>query len=119
MTLPHDRPEVLEPPLDPPGCCSQSTSTVPAHVAAKTAQKYPHLSQAWRQSYKRRTAAERTNSTIKDPSTTDVSRSWCRLAGLASITVFVTCALVVRNARVCDSFEAPCSRRREKTGRRT
>jgi hypothetical protein len=106
MTLPHDRPEVFEPPIEPPVCCSQSTITVPPLVAAKTAQKYPYLSEAWRQSYKRRSAAERTNSTIKDSATTDVSKGWCRLAGLAPITVFVACALVVRNARVCDSFEA-------------
>jgi hypothetical protein len=106
IKLPHDRPTVLDPPQNPPACCVQKTITVPADIASKTAQKHPYLTSAWRQSYKRRTAAERTNSTIKDPATTDVSRGWCRLAGLAPITVFVACALVVRNARVCDSFEA-------------
>jgi hypothetical protein len=105
MTLPHDRPTVLSPPENPPSCCVAKTITVPPSVAAKTAQKHPYPSVAWRRSYGRRTAAERTNATIKDPATTDVTKGWCRLAGLAPITVFLACALVVRNMRVTDSFE--------------
>jgi len=109
MKLPLDRPTVLDPPENPPTCCVQKTITVPADVASKTTQKHPYLSSAWRQSYKRRTAAERTNSTIKDQATTDIKRGWCRLAGLAPITLFLACALVVRNERVSDAFEAHAS----------
>jgi hypothetical protein len=105
MKLPHDRPTVLDPPESPPSCCVHQTITVTADVASKTAQKYPYPSPAWRRSYGRRTAVERTNATIKDPATTDVARGWCRLAGLAPISVFLACALVVRNMRVTDSFE--------------
>jgi hypothetical protein len=105
MKLSHDRPTVVSPPESPPPCCVAKTITVPPSVAAKTAQKHPYPSVAWRRSYGRRTAAERTNATIKDPATNDVARGWCRLAGLAPITVFLACALVVRNIRVEDSFE--------------
>jgi hypothetical protein len=106
LAIPFDRPEVLEPPEHPPVCCTQKTLTVGPRVAAKTGQKHPYPSKAHRRSYARRTAAERTNATIKDPARTDVSRGWCRLMGLAPITVFVACALVVRNMRVIDSFES-------------
>lgn len=114
LVLGFDRPEVLSPPEHPPDCCTNKTLTVGPHVAAKTAQKHPYPSKAHRRSYARRTAAERTNATIKDPATTDVGRGWCRLMGLAPISLFITCALVVRNMRVTDSFDA----RREDDERR-
>jgi hypothetical protein len=106
MTLSLERPEVFDPPEHQPACCTQKTLTVGPEVAPKTAQKHPYPSRAHRHSYARRTAAERTNSTIKDKARTDVSRGWCRLMGLAPITVFIACGLVVRNMRVIDSFEA-------------
>ena len=106
MALSHERPTVLSPPEHPPACCAQKTITVPAHVNAKTAQKHDYGSLAWRRSYARRTAAERANSTIKDPASNDISRGWCRLMGLAPFFLFLTCCLVVRNLRVLDAFEA-------------
>jgi hypothetical protein len=105
MMLAMDRPEVLAAPEHPPPCCAQQTITVPPSVAAKTAQKHPYPSSAWRRSYTRRTAVERANSTIKDPATTDVSRGWCRLMGLVPLAMFLACALAVRNLRVTDAFE--------------
>jgi hypothetical protein len=106
MTLSHERPTVLSPPEDPPACCAQKTITVPPSVNAKTAQKHDYGSAPWRRSYARRTAAERANSTIKDPASNDISRGWCRLTGLAPLFLFITCCLVVRNLRVLDAFEA-------------
>jgi hypothetical protein len=105
MTLGHDRPEVLAPPEHPPPCCTQQTLTVPPEVNAKTAQKHDYPGRAWRRSYGRRTGAERTFSTIKDPASTDTTRGWCRLMGLTAITLFLTCAIVVRNGRIVDAFE--------------
>jgi len=66
---------------------------VPASVNAKTAQKHDYPSAAWRRSYARRTAVERSYSTIKDPASNDISRGWCRLMGLSATTVFVACCL--------------------------
>jgi hypothetical protein len=106
MALSHERPTVLSPPEHPPACCAQKTITVPPTVNAKTAQKHDYGSASWRRSYARRTAAERANSTIKDPASNDISRGWCRLMGLVPLFFFVTSCLVVRNLRVLDAFEA-------------
>ena len=106
MTLAHDRPTVLTPPQHPPLCCTQKTITVPPSVNAKTAQKHDYPSAAHRDSYKRRTAAERTFSTLTDRATNDLSRGWCRLMGLTPIALFTAIALIARNIRVADSFTA-------------
>ena len=106
MALSHARPEILAPPASPPTCCTQVTLTVPPSVNAKTRQKHPYPSRAHRLSYGRRSAAERSNATVKDPASNDVSRGWCRLMGLTSMTLMLTCLFVVRNQRVLASFEA-------------
>jgi hypothetical protein len=41
-----------------------------------------------------------------DPASTDTTRGWCRLMGLSANTLLLACAVVVRNVRVLDSFEA-------------
>jgi len=106
MSLTRQRPEILTPPAHPPACCTQQTITVPPEVHAKTAQKHDYPSQAHRYSYARRSAAERTFSTAKDPATNDISRGWCRLMGLTPITLFSGCLLVSRNLRILDAFDA-------------
>jgi hypothetical protein len=106
MTLPHTRPEVLNPPTHPPCCCRQHSLTIPPTVNAKTAQRHDYPSAAHRRSYARRAGAERTNSTIKDPASTDTTRGWCRLTGLTAITLFMACAYIVRNQRVVQAFNA-------------
>ena len=104
MILPHNRAEVLCPPEHPPICCTQATITVPPAVNAKTAQRHDYPGKSWRASYARRSAAERANARIKDPATIDITRGWCRLMGLTPITLFLACALVVRNLAVADAF---------------
>jgi hypothetical protein len=106
MALSHSRPEILDPPEHPPVCCSQQTLTVPPSVNAKTKQKHDYPSQAHRASYGRRSAAERSNATVKDPASNDISRGWCRLMGLSPITLMLTCLFVTRNLRIVGSFEA-------------
>ena len=119
MQLPLERPEVLSPPEHPPACCTQQTITVPPSVNAKTAQRHDYPGKAWRRSYARRSAAERANARIKDPATVDIARGWCRVMGLAPVTLFLACALVVRNLAVCDAFEQRQAedRRRAEAGR--
>jgi len=102
MLLSYDRPEVMTAPSDLPACCAQKTITVSPEVNAKTAQKHPYPSAAHRASFSRRTAVERSYSTLKDPASTDTTRG---VMGLAAITVLLACAVVVRNMRVTDSFE--------------
>jgi hypothetical protein len=106
MTLPHDRPQVLEPPEHPPACCLQKTITVPPSVNAKTAQKHDYPSTAHRRSYARRTGAERTYASVKDPASNDLSRGSCRLMGLAPRALFTASVFIARNLRIADSFAA-------------
>lgn len=105
MARSYERPEILAAPKDPPTCCTQATLTVPPLVNAKTRQKHDYPSQAHRLSYGRRSAAERSNATVKDPASNDIARGWCRLMGLAPLTLMLTCLFVVRNQRVLASFE--------------
>jgi hypothetical protein len=122
MALDRQRPEILVPPQHRPASCTQQTLTVPPEVHAKTAQKHDYPSAAHRRSYARRTAAERTFATAKDPASNDLRRGWCRLMGLAALTLFTACLLVVRNQRVLTAFAArqalaarsPASRRRRR-----
>jgi hypothetical protein len=106
MTLDRQRPGILTPPEHPPACCTQQTVTVPPSVTAKTAQKHDYPSKAHRRSYARRTAAERTFSTAKDPASNDISRGWCRLMGLTAITLFTATLLIVRNQRILAAWDA-------------
>jgi len=87
-------------------------------VNAKTAQKHDYPSQAHRRSYARRTAVERSNSRVKDPATIDVSKGWCRIMGLVPISLFLACALVVRNLAISDAFtERALEEQRRKAAR--
>lgn len=106
MTLAHDRPTVLDPPRQPPVCCAQQTITVPPAVNAKTTQKHDYPSREHRRSYNRRSAAERTFATTSDPATNDLSRGFCRMMGLTPIALFTATALIARNIRIADAFNA-------------
>jgi hypothetical protein len=106
LTLPHDRPTVLNPPEQPPVCCTQTTITVPPSVNAKTAQKHDYPSAAHRTSYNRRTAAERAFATVKDPATTTIARGTCRLAGITPNALHAATAMIARNIRVADAHTA-------------
>ncbi len=105
-TLDRDRPEILQPPEHLQACRAQQTITVPPGVLAKTAQKHDYPSAAWRRSYARRTGAERGFATLKDPAASDIARGWCRLMGLAPLTLFATTLLIVRNQRILRAWNA-------------
>jgi hypothetical protein len=115
MTLDRGHPEILNPPQHPPACCTRQTLTVPPETTAKTAQKHDYPSAAHRRSYARRTGAERGFATAKDPATSDISRGWCRLMGLAPLMLAITCLLIVRNQRILQAWDA----RQEENERRT
>ena len=116
--LSFNRPQIICPPDPAPKCCMQKSITVPPSVNAKTAQKHDYPSQAHRRSYARRTAVERSNSRVKDPATIDVSKGWCRIMGLVPISLFLACALVVRNLAISDAFtERALEEQRRKAAR--
>jgi hypothetical protein len=106
MTLTRDRPEILNPPGHPPACCAQQTLTVPPDVAAKTRQKHDYPSAAHRRSYARRTGAERTFSTAKDPASNNITRGWTRLMGLTPLMLWLACLMAVRNQRILTAWDA-------------
>ena len=106
MTLDRSRPEILTPPEHPAACCQQQTITVPPDVAAKTRQKHDYPSKPHRQSYARRTGAERTFSTTKDPATNNIAHGWTRLMGLTPVTLWLACLLAVRNQRILTAWDA-------------
>jgi hypothetical protein len=106
MTLDRNRPEILQPPANPPACCTRQTLTVPPGVTAKTGQKHDYPSAAHRRSYARRTGAERGFATTKDPATNNITRGWCRLMGLTPLMLFTTTLLIVRNQRILDAWDA-------------
>jgi hypothetical protein len=105
MRLDRNRPEILTPPGHPQACCQQQTITVPPDVAAKTAQKHDYPSKEHRKSYARRTGAERTFSTAKDPASNNIARGWTRLMGLAPLMLWLTCLLAVRNQRILTAWD--------------
>jgi hypothetical protein len=106
MALDRQRPEILTPPGHPPACCTQQTITVPPDVAAKTRQKHDYPSAAHRKSYARRTGAERTFATAKDPASNNIARGWTRLMGLTPLMLWLTCLLAVRNQRILTAWNA-------------
>jgi hypothetical protein len=114
MLLDRDRPEILQPPEHPQACCTQQTITVPPGVNAKTRQKHDYPSAAWRRSYSRRTGAERSFATAKDPATNDTTRGWCRLMGLTPLMLFTVTLLIARNQRILHAWNT----RQEENARR-
>jgi len=104
MRLDRNRPEILTPPGHPPACCHQQTITVPPDVAAKTQQKHDYPSAAHRRSYARRTGAERTFATAKDPASNNIARGWTRLMGLTPLMLWLACLLAVRNQRILTAW---------------
>jgi len=80
----------------------------------KTRQKHEYPSAAHRKSYARRTGAERTFSTAKDPASNNIARGWTRLTGLTPLMLWLTCLMAVRNQRILDAWNA----RQEDSARR-
>ena len=71
------------------------------HWIREDGQVSPH-----RKSYARRTGAERTFSTTKDPASNNIARGWTRLTGLTPITLWLACLLAVRNQRILTAWDA-------------
>ena len=105
MALCYERPSVLLPPECPPVCCRQLSITLPPQVNEKTRQAHDYPSAAWRASYNRRTASERSFARAADPSRGGVRRGWSRLFGVAKNTLLYALYTVVMNIRVLESFE--------------
>jgi hypothetical protein len=107
LSLGFNRPTVTSPPDgELPLCCVQKTVTVPPSVGAKTRQRHDYPSAAHRSSYGRRTAAERSFATEKDPAGTGMRRGWCRMMGRAKNKLMYALAFVTSNLALVAAFEA-------------
>ena len=104
LALSWERPSVSHPPAELPRCCAQKSITVAPQVNEKTRQKHDYAGPVHRDSYARRTAAERTYASLADPSVGGIRRGWCRLFGRAKNTARVRprrrCACNVGDRRV-------------------
>jgi hypothetical protein len=69
-------------------------------------QKHDYPSKSHRRSYARRTGAERTFSTAKDPASNNIAHGWTRLMGPTPITLWLACLLTVRNQRILTAWDA-------------
>ena len=118
MTLTRDRPEILTPPEHPPACCTQQTITVPPQVAPRPRRNTTTPRPRTGASYARRTGAERTFSTAKDPASNNIARGWCRLMGLTPLMLWLACLLAVRNQRILTAWNARQARQRPPRRRR-
>jgi hypothetical protein len=105
LALSYEHPSVSHPPTELPRCCAQVSITVAPQVNEKTRQKHDYAGPVHRDSYARRTAAERTYASLADPSVGGIRRGWCRLFGRAKNTLMYALAVVVRNVRILESFE--------------
>lgn len=118
LSFDNSHPEVISPPTDePPCCCVRKSITVAPEVNA-IAPRHDFGSPAHRDSYGHRSAAERANATLKDRSSTDITRDSIRLCGQSAITIAVACAIVARNLHIVSAFEArqPENERRKAKG---
>ena len=82
---------------------------------AKTAQKHDYPSAAHRDSYNRRSAAERTFATIKDPATNDHRPRLVPNHGPRHIALLTATVLIARNLRIDDAHRPPSRDERRAT----
>ena len=91
----------------PPGLLHPADHHRAAGRAAKTrAEARLPLQRRTGKSYARRTGAERTFSTAKDPASNNIARGWTRLMGLTPLMLWLTCLLAVRNQRILTAWDA-------------
>ena len=100
MTLDRDRPEILSPPQHPPPAAPSRPSPPAPKSPKKPGRSTTTPHQAWRISYRRRTAAERLNAAIKDTATNNIDRGWIRLMGVTPLMLSLACLMAVRNQRI-------------------
>ncbi len=102
MRLPDDRPMVVDPPelATAPKACRQKTVTIPGWVTSKLRQRHTWGSDAWIESYARRTHIEGFFGNLRDPSNQNISRGFCRVVGLVKTSLMVTFEVMAANLRI-------------------
>ena len=106
MRLDRSRPEIPHRPSTRPPAASSRPSPSRQAWPPKPRQKHDYPSKSYRRSYARRTSAERTFSTAKDPASNNIAHGWTRLMGLTPITLWLACLLAIRNQRILTAWDA-------------
>ena len=91
--LPEGTPKVEHPPATAtaPKCCAQRAVTIPGTVTPKLRQTLYWGSPEWIESYAGRTSVEGFFGNMKNPSTENVRRGWCRVVGIVKTSVLAAC----------------------------
>ena len=100
--LPEGTPEVEHPPAKAtaPKCCTQRTVTIPGTVTPKLRQDLVWGSPEWIASYSRRTHVEGYFGNLKQPTSGNVKRGWCRVVGIVKTSLLAACAAAATNMRL-------------------
>ncbi len=97
-----DRPVVQDPgPLaTAPKCCRQSTVVIPGPALSKLRQRDDWGSPQWIESFARRSHIEGIFGNLRNPSTQNIKRGFCRVVGLVKTSLMLTFEVVAANIRI-------------------
>lgn len=98
----EDVPVVKNPPAKAtaPTACHQVSVTIEGDVLAKLRQEHPWGTPEWTASQSRRTQVEGFFGNLKNSSTGNIKRGWCRVRGLVKTSLMFVCAAAATNIRL-------------------
>ncbi|CAB4759152.1 unannotated protein [freshwater metagenome] len=87
-------------------CCRQRTITIAGNVVAKVRQPLAWGSDAWIESYSRRTHVEGTFGNYKSAKTADLQRGWIFIVGMVKTSLMLAAVAVATNIRLLRKWAA-------------
>ena len=105
---PEGLPVVVDPPTGPyaPRSCSQATTVVAGAALIKLAQRDYWGSPEWQASYGRRAHVESIFGNLRNPSTQNIRRGFCRVTGLIKTTLMLAFEVMAANLRLVREWTA-------------
>jgi hypothetical protein len=102
VEFPPGTPVVVDPPgIDvAPKCCSQKTVSVPGPAIMKLRQEHYWGSPDYCESYSRRSNIEGVFGNLRNTSTQNIKRSFCRVSGLVKTSLMLAFEVVAANIRL-------------------
>jgi hypothetical protein len=104
MTGPLALPKVIQPPPDPPTCCTQRTITVAGGIDTKSRQRHYWGSRDWIKAFSRRSRVEGWFGNLKNDSTEALNRGAFRVMGLAKTSLMLGVYAAATNLRLLRSW---------------
>jgi hypothetical protein len=114
------RPEVLQPPPEPPRLCTQAAITIPPDAGARYRQDLPYGSPAWHAQYATlRNTIEGLNGYAKDPAHQALAQpARRRVRGIAACSLFTALLPMAANIRKIRAWRALTARDKDRITRR-